>query len=116
MRIRPLTASAAALTGSVLVVGVLAVSGSQAATTKTVRVDDYSFSPKTLTVKKGTKVRWVWVGDVDHDVRKVAGPGGRFASEIMTKGTYARTFTRKGTYKIDCSLHRSIMKMTVVVK
>lgn len=116
MRISPLIASAAALTGSVLVVGVLAVSGSQAATTKTVKVDDYRFTPKTLTVKKGTTVKWVWVGEADHDVRVVTGPGSDFASKVMTTGSYKRKFTRKGTYKIDCSLHAQIMKMTVKVK
>lgn len=116
MRIRPLTASVAALTGSVLVVGVLAVSGSQAATTKTVKVDDYRFTPKTLTVKNGTTVKWVWVGEAEHDVRVVRGPGADFASKVMAKGSYRRKFTRKGTYKIDCSLHSQIMRMTVVVK
>ena len=116
MRISPLFASAAGLTGSVLVVGVLAVSGSQAATTKTVKVDDFAFSTKTLTVKKGTTVRWVWVGQADHDVRKVSGPGGRFQSDLMSEGTYSRTFRRKGTYKIDCSPHMRFMKMTVVVR
>jgi plastocyanin len=116
MRIRPLTASAAALTGSVLVVGVLAVSGSQAATTKTVKVDDYSFSPKTLTVKKGTKVKWVWVGQAEHDVEVTSGPGKDLASKVMTRGTYSRTFKKAGVYKIDCSLHSQVMKMVVKVK
>lgn len=116
MRISPLAASAAALTGSVLVVGVLAVSGSQAATTKTVLVDDYRFTPKTLTVKKGTTVKWVWVGGADHDVRIVSGPGREAASKVMTNGTYRRRFTRKGTYRIDCSLHSHVMRMTVKVR
>lgn len=116
MRIRPLTASAAALTGSVLVVGVLAVSGSQAAATKTVRVDDYKFSPKTLTVKKNTKVKFVWVGQAEHDVSQTSGPGRDLASKVMSRGSYSRTFKKAGTYRIDCSLHSQVMKMTVKVR
>jgi plastocyanin len=121
MRIRPLTASAAALTATVLVTGAVAVSGSQAATTKTVRVDDYSFSPKVLTVKAGTKVKFVWVGTAKHDIelnrapRRVKDPRS-FDSRIMTRGSVTRTFKEPGTYAIDCSIHFSIMRMTVKVK
>ncbi len=33
-----------------------------AASTKTVKVSDSKFSPKSLTVKKGTTINWKWGG------------------------------------------------------
>ena len=42
---------------------------------------------------------------------------GRHRSKLKTKGSYALSFRRKGTYKVYCSIHRDLgMKMTVVVK
>ncbi len=40
-----------------------------AAKTKKIAVKDNRFSPKTLTIKKGTKLDWVWKGDNPHNVR-----------------------------------------------
>lgn len=115
MPIRPLTATAAALTTTVAVVAVFAVSGSQAATTKIVEVDDYKFSPATVTVKRDTTVKWIWVGKAAHDVEVVRGPRD-FHSRVMTRGSYSKRFTKKGTYRIDCSLHSQVMRMTVKVR
>lgn len=118
MTVRPLIASAAALTTTVAVVAAFAVTGSQAATTKVVKVDDFDFSPSSVTVKRNTTVKWVWVGKAEHDVETTRTPGKAkdFASKVMTKGSFSKRFTKKGTYRIDCSIHASIMKMTVKVR
>ncbi|MEV4422400.1 plastocyanin/azurin family copper-binding protein [Patulibacter sp. NPDC049589] len=114
MRTRILTASAAAVS-TVAVIAVLAVPGSDAAATKTVEVDDFHFSPASVTVKRNTTVKWIWVGKAEHDVEVVKGPKD-FHSKVMTTGSYTKKFTKKGTYRIDCSIHSSIMKMVVKVK
>lgn len=115
MRTRILTASAAALT-TVAAVAVLAVPGSDAAATKTVRVIDNRFSPTSLTVKKGTTVKWFWDKTMtQHDVTVRKGPT-KFHSHLMQKGSFTKKFTRKGTYKIVCTIHESFMTMTVKVK
>jgi plastocyanin len=118
MPVRPLIASATALTVTVGVVAAFAVSGSQAATTKIVKVDDFEFSPSSVTVRRNTTVKWVWVGRAEHDVESIRKPRGtrNFASDVMSKGSYSRKFTKAGTYRIDCSIHASVMKMTVRVK
>jgi plastocyanin len=113
MRTRILTASAALATVATL--AIVATTGSQAATTKVVRVEDFRFSPSSVTVRAGTTVKWVWAGKADHDVEVTKGPRD-FHSRVMTKGSYAKRFTRKGTYRIDCSIHASIMRMTVRVR
>jgi plastocyanin len=108
----------AALAGAVLISAVPA----QGAATKTVTIGDNYFAPKTLKVKRGTKVAWRWPGfdeggDV-HDVKLRSGPAGvkKFHSEAAsTDYSFKRKLTKPGTYKIVCTLHEE-MRMTVKVR
>jgi len=89
-----------------------------AAAAKTLKVGDFYFvkngeSDPTVTVKKGTKVTWKFVGQQKHDV-SARGPK-NFKSKLMAKGTYSYTVTKKGTYNIICTLH-SWMQMKLKVK
>ena len=84
--------------------------------TKTVRVDDDFFSPKTATVKKGDTVRFRWVGENPHNVRVTSGPAKFNSGTPKRSGTYSRKLTRKGTYRIICDVHASTMKGTIRVK
>lgn len=88
--------------------------------TRTVKVGDDYFGPAKIKIKKGTKVRWRWLADNQdtHDVRLRKGPHGvkKFKSQLAASDyTYTRKFTKPGTYKIYCSLHKN-MKLTIVVK
>jgi plastocyanin len=84
------------------------------AATKTVAVDDNVFKPRTLNVKRGDTVRWRWVGEAPHNVVVTRGPV-RFQSRLQTRGTYSRKMTRKGTYRILCTIHPG-MGMTLRVR
>jgi plastocyanin len=90
----------------------------QAAATRTVTIGDNYFSPRTLTVRKGTRVRWIWGPGgrgtvVDHNVTAVK--GNRFASPDATKrAPFVKTITRTTT--IYCTLHPTTMKMTIKVR
>lgn len=88
---------------------------------KTVGVVDYSFTPARLTVRPGTKIVWKWsaANSAPHDVQLTKGPKGvkRFTSPVATAGiTYARTLTAKGTYRLLCTYHATVMRQTIVVK
>ena len=93
-----------------------------AASKKTVKVGDNFYTPKTLTVSKGTTVTWKWpgfdqAGDV-HDVSLKSGPKGvkKFHSdEAATDYSFKRKLTVPGTYTFMCELHEG-MTMKVVVK
>jgi len=86
-----------------------------AASSKTVKVVDTAFNPKTLTVKKGTKVTWKWTGALPHNVTVVSGPT-KFHSATQTTGTFAQTLKKPGTYQIVCTIHKALgMKMTIKV-
>ena len=74
------------------------------AATKTVRVDDNVFRPDSMTVNRGDTVRFRWVGDALHNVRKTSGPSFRNISN-RTSGTVSRRLTRRGTLRLVCSIH-----------
>ena len=64
-----------AVLAAVAVAGVAALAvPALGAATKTVKVLDFKFTPKTLTVKKGTKVTWKWGGKVDPQRHRDQGP------------------------------------------
>ena len=101
----------------------LAMEPAQAAKTKkkTVKVEDYFFTPAKMTVKRNTTVVWKWpaAGGDQHDVYLKKGPKGvkRFRSEIFTADvTYRKKLKKRGTYRIICTLHEDSMKQTIRVK
>jgi plastocyanin len=102
----------------------LAVAPAQAGKTpvkRTVKVEDYFFSPAKLTVKKNTIVVWRWpvAGGDGHDVVLVKGPRGvkKFASDVFfADEIYRKRLKVPGKYSIVCSLHPDDMKQTITVK
>lgn len=102
----------AVLTIPVAVCAALAVPAFAA--TKTVSVGDDFFKPKTLTVGKGTTVKWVWKGDSPHNVTVTKGPV-KFRSKVQTSGSYTRKMTKSGRYSIVCTIHPG-MAQTLTVR
>ena len=92
----------------------LAVAPAHAGTTKTVSVKNNSFSPSSVSIKKGGKVSWKWTqGGVSHNVTPAAGGAG--SRTTSQKGfTFSKKFSKAGTFRYVCTLHSS-MKMTVKV-
>jgi plastocyanin len=104
----------------VLAGGAMAVFAASAPSAERVKVgDNYFVRPSgvpTVTVSKGTKVRWYWTGNGLHNVKVVSGPA-RFGSSPMTSGSYSKTVRKRGTYTIVCTIHTgSDQKMKLVVK
>jgi len=108
---------AAALVAAACLIGTTVAFG---ASTKRVSVGDDYFGPTHVTVKAGTKIRWVWLADNwdSHDVKLVKAPRGvrRFHSaSAATDYTFTRTLTKRGTYRFLCTLHQG-MRMTIRVR
>ena len=86
---------------------------------KSVEVDDNYFvhksAPHTVTVKKGATVEWEWEGRNPHNVTVTRGPV-KFHSKTKTSGSYSKKLTRRGTYRILCTIHAPTMKMTLKVE
>jgi plastocyanin len=101
-----------------LIVMLLAASPAAAAPRKVKVGDDWFVrdgNPTTVTVKKGTRVRWRWTGRDDHNVSVRSGPA-RFRSDLMDSGTFSRKLRRRGTYRIICTVHQPDMRMSLRVR
>jgi plastocyanin len=90
------------------------------AATRSIKVGDNFFvrdakSTPTVTVRKGTRVRFKWTGTAPHNVQTTSAPA-RFASKVKSSGTYSRRLTRRGTYRLVCIVHADEMKLTLKVR
>jgi plastocyanin len=78
-----------------------------------VEIDNFTFSPSTLTVSVGTKVTWTNEDDIPHTVNATTQA---FKSGALdTDETFSFTFTTPGTYQYFCALHPH-MTGTIVVE
>jgi plastocyanin len=75
-----------------------------------VSVKDNFFSPKVVSVRHGSTVKWVWKGHVAHNVTI-----GRAHSRTQSHGTFSHKFARKGTFRYRCTIHQG-MTGTIKVK
>jgi plastocyanin len=101
-----------ALAAAVLALGAVSALASGPPQTK---IGDFYFHPGKLTIQRGTKLKWKWVGFLEHNVSVKKGPA-KFHSRTQLRGTYSHAFSRKGTYVLYCSVHPNLMKETIVVK
>ena len=83
--------------------GQIAASG--AAGGKTVTLRNIAFSPKSLSVSKGTNVTFAFRDDgIVHNVVSVGRKKFKTISS-RSSGSQRRTFTSAGTYRYQCTLH-----------
>jgi 3',5'-cyclic-AMP phosphodiesterase len=77
-------------------------------------IDNFSFSPRTLTVSPGTKVTWINADDVPHLIVNIQN---RFRQSpvLDTDQRFSVTLAKAGTYDYFCSLH-PMMRGTIVVR
>ena len=99
------------IAAALLALTVPAVAGSEPSERATKKVGAYNnyFTPKKVTVGRGTKVTWV-VRQGVHNVR-----GSVLNSPNMTRGgSYSKTFKRRGTFGYVCTLHAGMGGKVVV--
>jgi plastocyanin len=84
----------------------------------TVKLGDNFFDPDRKTIAKGTRVRFKWIGEEEHNVVKKRGPGPGFASETtdVPGVNFTKRFKRAGRYRLVCTIHPEDMKMTLRVR
>jgi plastocyanin len=82
------------------------------ATPVEVKIDNFSFSPATITVPAGTTVRWTNRDDIPHTVVE---DREAFKSKALdTDEQYSYTFTKSGTYGYFCSIHPKMTGKVIV--
>ncbi len=83
------------------------------AATKSVGVNDNFFSKSSITIHRGDRVNWRWSNTGNrHNVTSK----GHFKSKSGRSGNFTARFTKRGTYRIVCTLHPAQMTMKVIVK
>ena len=78
-------------------------------------VRDVGFQHPRVSLTLGSTFTWLFSGSVLHDVTLVSGPVG-FSSPWTLDGTFSHRFTRRGVYKLFCSLHPAQMSQIIVVR
>jgi plastocyanin len=89
-----------------------AAAGAMVQEAKTVKIDNFSFTPHTLKVAPGTTVTWVNRDDIPHTV---VSTNQLFKSKALdTDDKFSYTFTKAGSYAYFCSLHPKMTGEVVV--
>jgi plastocyanin len=94
--------------GAMLAFGALAAQDA----TNVITIDNFTFSPKELTIAVGTTVKWVNHDDIPHTIveKKTT-----FRSKALdTDDSYSFTFTSAGTFDYFCGLHPHMVGQVIV--
>ncbi|MBJ7471863.1 MAG: cupredoxin family copper-binding protein [Solirubrobacteraceae bacterium] len=86
----------------------------EAAGTVTINIKDFAFSKKTVTVKRGTTIKWVNKDTTKHNAYsdKSGGPKGKL---LAKNKSYSWKAAKTGTFNYYCTPHPH-MKGKIVVK
>ena len=77
-----------------------------------VKIDNFTFSPATLTVKAGTQITWTNGDDIPHTV---VSNDQTFKSKVLDTGEkFTFTVSKPGTYSYSCSIHPNMTGKVVV--
>ncbi len=77
-----------------------------------ITIQDFAFSPPTITVPVGTKVTWT---NMDTATHTVTSDSGAFDSQnLSTNKTFSFTFNQAGTFAYHCNIHKRMTATSVV--
>lgn len=78
-----------------------------------VKIVNFAFRPKAITIAKGTKVRWTNRGSVNHTTTSNKG---LWNSGVLAPGaSFGRVFRKVGTFRYHCTLHPTLMQGKIIV-
>ena len=86
----------------------------QASEARNVTIDNFTFSPGTLTVPVGTTVTWTNRDFEVHTVTADDTPPTFKSAGLDTDDSFSFTFNKAGTYSYHCSLHPHMTGKIVV--
>jgi 3',5'-cyclic-AMP phosphodiesterase len=79
-----------------------------------VKIDNFSFTPQSLTVKAGTRVPWTNQDDIPHNVVSTEK---KFSSPVLdTDQHFSFSFQEPGSYPYYCKIHPKMTGSVVVEK
>ncbi len=77
-------------------------------------IDNFRFSPRTLTVAAGTRVTWVNRDDVPHTATGSRRPRAFDSGTLDTDGRFSFVFATPGTYDYFCAVHPHMTGQVIV--
>jgi len=114
MRSALVAAALGAATATMLAAAVLPGWAHNAASASAVSIDNFTFTPQTLTVKAGTTVTWTNKDDIPHGLGWTNNTFTR-SKAMDTDDSVSFTFAKPGTYQYFCYIHPH-MTGTIVVE
>jgi plastocyanin len=79
-----------------------------------VTIDNFAFSPATLTVPAGTRVTWLNHDDVPHTATSTTKPRAFDSGTLDTDDKFTHEFKTPGTYEYFCAVHPKMTGRVVV--
>ena len=98
--------------------GLLAIADTSAtawASDTAVTIDNFTFSPASLTVAARSRVVWTNRDDIPHTVTSADEPRAMKSEPLDTGDTFTHVFAKRGTLHYFCSLHPH-MQGTIMVQ
>jgi plastocyanin len=108
------TALLACALATCLMMGVTVAAGDRDPKTETVTIDNFSFSPKTLTIAAGTKVTWINRDDVPHTATSSKKPRQFDSGTLDTDDRFSHVFAQPGSYDYFCTVHPHMVGRIIV--
>jgi plastocyanin len=106
-------AALGAATATMLAAVALPTWAQNAAPAGAVSIDNFTFTPASLTVKAGTTVTWTNRDDIPHGIAS-SDNGFKKSKALDTDDSYSFTFTTPGTFKYFCYVHPHMVGTIVV--
>ncbi|MGV9294322.1 cupredoxin domain-containing protein [Amycolatopsis sp. NPDC003676] len=104
----------ALLAAAVLLTLTAPVTAPAAAATQTVMMQDYAYSPASLTVHVGDTVTWIQHDTAPHDVVTTSAPVAFRSPQLSQGQSWNYTFRTPGTYSYYCSVHPDMRAQVIV--
>jgi plastocyanin len=82
----------------------------------TIVVRGFDYRPRNLSIPVGSTLTWRFPDSVLHNVTLATGPVGFASLHLSSGAAFKQRLTRKGTYKLYCSLHPTQMHELVTVR
>ncbi|PYP93448.1 MAG: amicyanin [Candidatus Angelobacter sp. Gp1-AA117] len=77
-----------------------------------IKIDNFSFTPASITIPAGTEVHWKNNDDIPHNV---VSNDHTIKSKVLDTGDdFAYTFSQPGTYDYFCSIHPKMTARIIV--
>lgn len=77
-------------------------------------IDNFTYSPREITVAPGSRVLWVNRDDVPHTVTSTAKPKAFNSGALDGEKSFAFTFQAPGTYDYFCAFHPHMTGKVIV--